>query len=186
MFKLSLCKLKGTSGICRLTSFSKQGQHWPQTRTMWPDTVQVGLENLWEQLVCIPVPCGEKSSMMWSQNLSRLSLTISSCPPTVLTAAVCVGPLETLSYLNQQWLNNVLSFPGDNLERNSDVHEFGWKLLLMMRLSWLLLNRPRSRLGVPCCREEDCLFLTRNCLLGRGGVNLENKTSVIMPAFLFG
>lgn len=35
-----------------------------------------------------------------------------------------VSPYGGLSYLNRQWLDNLYSFPGDNLERNS-LHEFG-------------------------------------------------------------
>lgn len=95
-----------------------------------------------------------------------------------------VSPCCHLSWLSRQWLDNLFSFPGDILERNSDLHEFGLKLLLIMKLSWQLLSRPQSRLVLPHCRE-DCLIVTRNCLQGQGGVNLENKTSVIVPAFFW-
>lgn len=72
-----------------------------------------------------------------------------------------VSPYGHLSYLNRQWLDNVFLLPGNNLERNSDLHEFGWNLLLMMKLSWQLLNRPQSRLVLPAAERTiaHCLLV---------------------------
>lgn len=93
-----------------------------------------------------------------------------------------LSPYGHLSYLNMQWLDNLFPFLGIIC----DLHEFGWKLLLMMNLSWHLLNRPQSRLELPCCREENHLLLTRNRHQGQGGVTLKTKPLSSCLHFLSG
>lgn len=61
---------------------------------MQPGVAQVGLANLRGQLLCVPIPFGEKFSMMWSQNLPESLLTVIFCPSTVLTAAICEELLQ--------------------------------------------------------------------------------------------
>lgn len=117
--------------------------------------------------------------MMWSLNLPEslfdhylLSFRCSYCCYLWGTFAEGHGSIVesvviwSLSDLNRQWLDNLLWFPGDILERNGDLHEFGWKLLLVMKLSWQVLSW-QSRLALSCCREV-CLLLTRNFLQGQG------------------
>ena len=62
--------------------------------------------------------------------------------------------------LNRQWLDNLFLFPEDNLERNSDLHEFGRKLLSVMKLGWQLLNRLRSRVAL-CCSSPGIVYRVR-------------------------